>query len=140
RTEDLPAPRWRRSEQWPLPEAPSGQSRRYNPEAVCSHEGSRKRRGVPRRLLRGERRQEVCGERRLRQPPSGLSAVRRAGLLQRGTASSDFLRASSMRRRRRFLMLSSTWLQKRRKYCAAEMSALMTTSQSKTCPSSLSQG
>src|SRR5256884_5033211 len=74
---------------------------------------------------------EACGGRRLRQWPYGQGAERRAGPLQRGTASSDFLRASSMRSRRRCLMLSSTWLQKRRKYWAAETSALTTTSQSK---------
>src|SRR6267378_2908619 len=45
-----------------------------------------------------------------------------------------------MRSRRRFLMLSSTWLQKRRKYWAAETSALITTSQSRICASGFSDG
>src|SRR6266852_2327980 len=38
-----------------------------------------------------------------------------------------------MRSRRRCFMLSSTWLQNLRKYCAAETSALITTSQSRAC-------
>src|SRR5438874_5871229 len=45
-----------------------------------------------------------------------------------------------MRNLRRCLILSSTWLQKRRKYCAADTSALITTSHMRARPKRLSDG
>src|SRR2546429_2402574 len=45
-----------------------------------------------------------------------------------------------MRNLRRCLMLSSTWLQKRRKYCAADTTALITTSQRRMSPRGRSEG
>ena len=50
----------------------------------------------------------------------------------------SFFRVSVMLSLRRCLMRSSSWLQNRRKYCPAETSALITTSQNNTSPRSAS--
>src|SRR5260221_8683406 len=108
------------------------QSPRCSREVSSRRAGSQTIRGAPRRF-RWLEMWTVAGRGTPRGGRPGAPAPGSLfGLLQRGTASCCFFCDSNILSLRRCLMRSSNWLQKRWKYCAADTSALTTTSHSNT--------
>src|SRR5579872_1962734 len=139
RTADPEEQRWPRTARWIRPAARMAQQHRYSRAAARARGSLRKRRAFPRTLHLVEDFQQVSGG-KWPQQLRGAPARVETGDLQRGTASSDFLWLSIMRSLRRCLIRSSSWPQNFRKYCAADTSALITTSHRRNRPRRFSRG